>query len=127
MKTALQNVTEQIDELLAECEPDGEDLNEIHEFIANFVGSDEVLRPTHERLIAAGLTGDPPDGGGWLYMHVWRPLTRSSVIELAEQLDAVAHETRCLFELLDVTLLSGDRRGHCIILGVCDGEAIQNA
>ena len=127
MKTALQDLIDQLDERLTEFEADGVDLNVDHEFIANLVGSDEVLRPTHTQLIADGFSGDPPEDGGWIYMHVWRPLTRSSVLQLAEQLDALAQQNRCLFELLDVTLTSGSKSGHIIILGACDGETLQNA
>ena len=127
MKSTLQDLLDNIDERLAAFEADGVDLSASHEFIANFVGSDEVLRSTYDQLVADGFNGDPPEGGGWIYMHVSRQLTRSSVIQLAEQLDDLAKENHCLFDLLDVTPTGGSKSGDIVILGTCDGEAFQNA
>jgi hypothetical protein len=127
MRSAIQDIEEKLDSRLAELRAEGEDLTAEHEFIANFVGSDEVLRPAYRRLTALGCNGDPPRGCGWIYMHVRRPLARDSVLSLATELDGVASSTGSLFELLDVAPLSGPRAGQPIILGVCDGEAFENA
>ena len=127
MKAAIQDISEELDKRLTEFEADGENLHAEHEFIANVVGLDDVLRPAYEQLVALGFQGDSPDSGGWIYMHVWRPLTRESVLQLAEQLDDVARSNNCLFELLDVSLTSDARKGEIVILGVCDGEAFENA
>ena len=127
MKSVVQDIREKLDEELARFEADGEDLYANHEFIANFVGLDDVLFPAYERLIALGCSGGRPDGSGWIYMHVMRPLNRDSVLLLTKEFDDVALSTGCLFELIDVTPTSGPRAGQCIILGICDDEAFGNA
>jgi hypothetical protein len=127
MRSVIEDIQAMLDTRLGEFQSEGEDLAIEHEFIANFVGADEVLRPAYARLTALGCTGEPPAGGGWIYMHIRRPLSRGSVLTLASALDDVARSTGSLFELLDVTPLSGPRAGQAIILGACDGEAFENA
>jgi hypothetical protein len=122
-----EDIAEKLDKRLAEFESAGETLVANHEFIANFVGSDEVLVPTHRDLVALGCSGDPPKGGGWIYMHVWRPLTRESVLRLAGELQQIASNNQSLFELLDVSLTSPSSTRKIVILGTCDDEAFLNA
>jgi hypothetical protein len=127
VKSAAQDISENLDARLAEFQSLGEDFESEHEFIANFNGSDGVLQPAYDRLTAKGFHGGAPAGGGWIYMHVRRPLTRASILHLTHELDEVARASGCLFELLDVTLASSAAPGRIVILGKCDRETFLNA
>jgi hypothetical protein len=119
VSSTVDDIQQTLDSHLAEFMAAGEDLACEHEFIANFIGFDDVLRLAYDELVGLGCKGDPPDGGGWIYMHVERSLTRESVIQLARQLDDVARRTGCLFELLDVRLNeSMADGGKLVVLGV---------
>jgi len=120
VKTTSQDIAERLPRFFAAWEAAGEDLNADHAFIANFVGGDEVLVPTYRDLCEMGWQGDPPDGSGWIYMHGRAPLTRESVVTLAQKLEDVATRHGSLFELLDVTVLQPNEFGSLPVLGATD-------
>jgi hypothetical protein len=126
VRSAAQDIRDRLDAHLEAFKSAEEVLDADHEYIANFMGLDAVLQPAYEQLVQMGFRGDPPAGGGWIYMHGWRPLTRKSVLQLTDMLDAVARTNDCIFELLDVALNSAAAGRRLVILGTCDGETFLN-